>query len=221
MPSLQLLADLTRIDQELAHASPGEILSWTFERFGDDVAFACSFEDTALLHMIHEVAPNTEVTFLDTGAHFAETIDFLNRLQGEWSLNVTRTQPGREALQWPCGSERCCEIRKIEPLSRALSARAAWITSVKRVDAPTRANMRIVHWDDKFGLVKVNPLATWTDEDVAYYLSSHDLPSHPLWSEGYTSIGCAPVTIKPLDPSNRRSGRWAGAGKEECGLHET
>ena len=221
MPSPELLADLTRVDQELSHASPGEILSWTFERFGQDVAFACSFEDTALLHMIHEVAPNTEVIFLDTGAHFTETIDFLDRLQGEWNLNVTRTQPAREASQWPCGSERCCEMRKVEPLSRALSARAAWITSVKRIDAPTRANMSIVHWDDKFGLVKVNPLATWTDEDVAYYLSSHDLPPHPLWSEGYTSIGCAPVTIKPLDPSDRRSGRWAGVNKEECGLHET
>ena len=220
MPSPELLAELAHVDKELAHASPGEILAWTFGRFGSDVAFACSFEDTALLHMIHEVAPDTEVIFLDTQAHFSETLDFLNRLEVEWNLNVTRTQVGSEASQWPCGSERCCELRKVEPLSRALSARAAWLTSVKRVDAPTRAHMSIVQWDDKFGLVKVNPLATWTDEDVACYLSSHDLPEHPLWSEGYTSIGCAPVTIKPLDPADRRSGRWAGANKEECGLHE-
>jgi phosphoadenosine phosphosulfate reductase len=80
--------------------------------------------------------------------------------------------------------------------------------------------MKTVHWDDKFGLVKVNPLATWSDDDVAYYLRANDLPEHPLWAEGYASIGCAAVTAKPANPGDRRSGRWVGADKEECGLHE-
>lgn len=220
MPSLEILNDLETADIELSHASPSEILAWTFERFAGDVAFACSFEDVALLHMIHEVAPRTEIIFLDTGGHFVETTEFLERVEREWDLNVTRTQPGPEAVAWPCGTDRCCELRKVEPLSRAVAGKGAWITSVKRIDAPTRASMKIVHWDDKFGLVKVNPLATWTDDDVAYYLSSHDLPEHPLWAQGYASIGCAPVTIRPLNPGDRRSGRWAGADKEECGLHE-
>lgn len=221
MPSPELLHDLEAADSQLAHASPGEILAWTFDRFGDDVAFACSFEDVALLHMIHDLAPRTEVIFLDTGGHFPETMEFVERLERDWDINVTRTQPGAEAAQWPCGTERCCELRKVEPLSRAVASKGAWITSVKRSDAPTRAQMKIVHFDDKFGLVKVNPFATWSDDDVAYYLRSHDLPEHPLWAQGYASIGCAPVTIKPLNPGDRRSGRWAGADKEECGLHES
>ena len=220
MPSPQLLNDLETADSQFTHASPGEILAWTFERFGGDVAFACSFEDVALLHMIHEVAPRTEIIFLDTDGHFPETLEFLATIERDWNLNVTRTHPGPDADAWPCGTERCCELRKVEPLSRAVAGKGAWITSVKRIDAPTRASMKIVHFDEKFGLVKVNPLATWTDDDVAYYLTAHDLPEHPLWAQGYASIGCAPVTIKPLNPADRRSGRWAGADKEECGLHE-
>jgi phosphoadenosine phosphosulfate reductase len=220
VPSPELLNDLETADSQFTHASPGEILAWTFERFASDVAFACSFEDVALLHMIHEVAPRTEIIFLDTGGHFVETTEFLERMERDWDLNVTRTRPGPEAAAWPCGTDHCCELRKVEPLSRAVAGKGAWITSVKRIDAPTRANMKIVHWDDKFGLVKVNPLATWTDDDIAYYLNSQDLPEHPLWTQGFASIGCAPVTIKPLNPGDRRSGRWAGADKEECGLHE-
>jgi phosphoadenosine phosphosulfate reductase len=147
-------------------------------------------------------------------------MEFVGRLEREWELNVTRTQPGSEADAWPCGTERCCELRKVQPLSRAVAGKGAWLTSVKRVDAPTRASMKIVHWDDKFGLVKINPLATWTDDDVAYYISLRNLPEHPLWAQGYGSIGCAAVTIKPLVAGDRRSGRWAGADKAECGLHE-
>ena len=220
MPSTQVLDNLEEANSQFTHASPGEVLAWTFERFVNDVAFACSFEDVALLHMIHEVAPATEIIFLDTGDHFPETLQFVERLEREWNLNVTRTQPGPDAATWPCGSERCCELRKVEPLSYALAGKGAWLTSVKRVDAPSRAGMKVVVWDDKFDLVKVNPLATWTDDDVSYYLGSHQLPEHPLWSQGFASIGCAPVTIKPLDAGDRRSGRWAGADKEECGLHD-
>jgi phosphoadenosine phosphosulfate reductase len=219
-PSPDLLSELDGVNSRLEHAAPVEILKWVFERFGNDLAMACSFEDVALLHMVHELRPDTEVIFLDTGGHFPETLAFAARMEAEWSLRLTRTTPGSEADAWPCGTDRCCELRKVEPLRRAVQARAAWITSVKRVDAPSRASMRIVAWDEKFGLVKVNPLAAWTDDDVAYYLTSHQLPEHPLWAQGYESIGCAPVTAKPQVPGDRRSGRWVGADKEECGLHE-
>ena len=219
-PTPDLLDELETANDRFEHSSPLEILRWTFERFGDDVAMACSFEDVALFHMIHQLRPSTEVVFLDTEGHFAETLEFAGRIEREWSLNMTRTTPGPEAAQWPCGTERCCELRKVEPLGRALADSTAWITSVKRVDAPTRATMKIVSWDEKFGLVKVNPLATWTDDDVAYYLTSNALPEHPLWAQGYASIGCAAMTEKPLVPGDRRSGRWVGADKEECGLHE-
>jgi phosphoadenosine phosphosulfate reductase len=219
-PTLELLEQLDSINDRFERLTPQEILSWTFERFNDDVAMACSFEDVALLHMVHQVRPATEIIFLDTQGHFSETLEFAARIERGWSLNVTRTNPGPEATDWPCGTERCCELRKVEPLGRALAGRSAWITSVKRADAPTRATMKILMWDEKFGLVKVNPLATWSDDDVAYYLSSNNLVEHPLWAEGYASIGCAAMTEKPLVSGERRSGRWVGADQEECGLHE-
>jgi len=219
-PSPDLERELDAANARFEHGSPREILQWTFERFGDDVAMACSFEDVALLHMVHELRPQTEIVFLDTGGHFPETLEFMAKVRADWALNLTSTTPGPEADAWPCGTERCCELRKVEPLRRAVERRAAWLTAVKRVDAPSRANMKVISWDDKFGLVKVNPVATWTDDDVAYYLTSHQLPEHPLWSQGYASIGCAPVTAKPAVPGDRRSGRWVGADKEECGLHE-
>jgi len=219
-PTPDLLDELETVNERFERATPLEILRWTFERFDDDVSMACSFEDVALLHMVHQLRPSTEVIFLDTEGHFAETLEFAGRIERDWSLCMTRTTPGPEAAQWPCGTERCCELRKVEPLGRALRSTSAWITSVKRVDAPSRALMKTVLWDEKFGLVKVNPLATWTDDDVAYYLSSNSLPEHPLWAQGYASIGCAAMTEKPLVPGDRRSGRWVGADKEECGLHE-
>jgi phosphoadenosine phosphosulfate reductase len=219
-PTAELLVELDDVNERFEHASPLEILQWTFERFGGDVAMACSFEDVALLHMIHELRPATEIIFLDTGGHFAETLAFAAQIERDWSLNLTRTVPGPDAANWPCGTKNCCEVRKVEPLGRALVDHPAWITSVKRIDAATRANMKILMWDEKFNLVKVNPLATWGDDDIEYYLRSHDLPEHPLWAEGYASIGCEAMTLKPQVPGDRRSGRWVGLDKDECGLHE-
>jgi phosphoadenosine phosphosulfate reductase len=215
-----LLSELEDANERFELSTPMEILQWTFDRFGDDVAMACSFEDVALLHMVHELRPATEIIFLDTGGHFPETLTFASELEAKWSLNMTRTQPGPDADAWPCGTAQCCQLRKVEPLGRALEGRSAWITSVKRVDAATRATMKTLMWDEKFNLVKVNPLATWTDDDVAYYLTSHDLPENPLWAQGYASIGCAAMTLKPQVPGDRRSGRWVGLDKDECGLHE-
>lgn len=219
-PTSDLLSELDEVNATFERSTPLEILRWTFDRFGDDVAMACSFEDLALLHMVHELRPATEIIFLDTGGHFPETMDFASEIESTWRLNVTRTTPGADADASPCGTGQCCELRKVEPLGRALEGHAAWITSVKRVDAATRAAMKTVAWDEKFHLVKVNPLATWSDDDVAYYLTSHALPEHPLWSEGYASIGCAAMTMKPQVAGDRRSGRWVGLEKDECGLHE-
>jgi phosphoadenosine phosphosulfate reductase len=219
-PASDLLSELEDVNDRFERSTPLDILKWTFDRFHDDVAMACSFEDVALLHMVHELRPATEIIFLDTGGHFQETLDFTDRMTNEWSLSVTRTVPGPDAAASPCGTANCCELRKVEPLGRALDGRSAWITSVKRVDAPSRASMKTLMWDEKFGLVKVNPLATWSDDDVEYYLKSHELPEHPLWAEGYASIGCAAMTLKPQVPGDRRSGRWVGLDKEECGLHE-
>ena len=219
-PSYALLHELDAVNARFETATPLEILEWTFDRFDNDVAMACSFEDLALLHMVHELRPSTDIIFLNTLGHFPATLDFVALVAREWSLSLVTTTPDADADGWPCGSERCCELRKVEPLRRAVAGRPAWITAVKRVDAPSRAGMKTLSWDEKFGLVKVNPLATWSDDDVSYYLRVQHLREHPLWTEGYASIGCAAVTAKPLVPGARRSGRWANASKEECGLHE-
>lgn len=213
----RLLEHLEQAAQRLDTESPLAILEWTFTQY-EDVAMACSFEDLALLHMVHVVRPETPIVFLNTGGHFAETLDFVASVARDWSLSLVETIAPESAPV--CGEGGCCAARKVEPLRGALEGRDAWITAVKRVDAQTRASMPVVSWDEKFSLVKVNPLATWSDDDVSYYLAANNLATHPLWLEGYASIGCAAVTQKPLDALDRRSGRWAGSATMECGLHE-
>ena len=201
-------------------AAPGEIISWAVERFGDELVFACSFQDLVLLDLAVAAKPDLEIIFLDTEAHFPETWEYVEEAKRHYGLNLTVTTPGPEAAGTPCGAEGCCQVRKVAPLKRAVVGKQAWLTAVKRVDAPTRVATPIVQWDEAFGLVKVNPLATWTDEDVAFYEEEHRIPSHPLLAKGYLSIGCAPTT-KPVEPgADPRSGRWAGMDKVECGLHE-
>ena len=122
------------------------------------------------------VESSIEVLFLDTGFHFPETLAFVEEVRQRYDLNLRVLTPGPEADAWPCGTERCCELRKVVPLDAAVAGRGAWITGLKRVDATTRVEAPIVSWDEARGLVKVNPLATWTDDDIAAYLADHDLP---------------------------------------------
>jgi phosphoadenosine phosphosulfate reductase len=182
-----------------------------------------STEDLALVSKEFETAPASTAirwaVFLDTEAHFPETLAFVEEVRERYGLNLTVTKPGPEAAAHPCGSAQCCQFRKVEPLKKALAGKAAWLTSLKRTDGPTRADIPIVSWDANFGLVKVNPLATWTDDDVASYIADHDLPVHPLWSQGYRSIGCAPTTRPVAVGEDPRAGRWSGLDKTECGLH--
>jgi phosphoadenosine phosphosulfate reductase len=143
----------------------------------------------------------------------------VDTVRDRYGLNLTVTKPGPEAAAHPCGSEQCCQFRKVAPLRRAVRGNRAWLTALKRDDGPTRANAPIVSWDAAFGLVKVNPLATWTNDDITSYLVDHQLPQHPLWSQGYRSIGCAPTTRPVAEGEDPRAGRWAGLDKSECGLH--
>jgi phosphoadenosine phosphosulfate reductase len=219
-PATLSTEQLDEISTGFETSTPGQIVRWAVETFGDDLVLACSFQDIVLLDIAVEVTPGLEVIFLDTEAHFPETLAYVEEVRGRYDLNLTVTTPGSEAAAVPCGAEGCCQVRKVAPLRRALVGKAAWLTSVKRVDATTRSATPIVSFDDTFGLVKINPLATWTDEDVAAYESSHDLPIHPLIPKGYLSIGCAPTT-RPVAPGeDPRAGRWSGSEKIECGLHE-
>ena len=211
--------ELARVDADLATAPAGKAIRWAVDQFGQDLVLAASFQDVVLIDLAVKVDPRIEVVFLDTGAHFQETLEFVEQVRARYDLNLTVTQPVPEASGWPCGTERCCELRKVAPLRQVLSAKRAWLTSLKRSDAPTRAAAPVVGWDATFGVVKVNPLATWTDDDVDSYLADHDLPVHPLMAQGYRSIGCAPTTRPTAEGEDPRAGRWSGTGKTECGLH--
>jgi len=214
------LAELAARSAELESAPASKAIAWAFERFGRDLVLACSFQDVVIVDLAVAVDPGIEVLFLDTGFHFPETLTFVETVRSRYDLNLRVLTPGPEAEAWPCGTERCCELRKVAPLDAALAGRGAWLTGLKRVDAPTRAAAPIVSWDAARGLVKVNPLATWTDDDIAGYLADHGLPVHPLTTQGYLSIGCAPTT-RPVAPGeDPRAGRWSGMAKTECGLHE-
>lgn len=218
-PADGLVEELADADRRLEHAPPTQVVEWAVERFGRDLVLAASFQDVVLIDLAVQVDPAIEVVFCDTGSHFEETLRFVRDVSGRYGLHLTVTRPGPEAGGWPCGTERCCELRKVEPLRRVLEGKQAWLTSLKRVDAPTRAAAPVVGWDPVFGVVKVNPLATWTDADVDGYLADHGLPVHPLVAIGYRSIGCAPTTRPVTEGEDPRSGRWAGSDKTECGLH--
>ena len=211
--------DLAAVSQEFESAPASAAIRWAIESFGDSLVLAASFEDIVLIDLVTKVAPAIEVVFLDTEAHFPETLAFVDDMRERCGLNLTVTKPGPEAAAYPCGADQCCQFRKVEPLRRALDGKRAWLTSLKRSDGPTRADAPIVSWDAGFGLVKINPLATWTEDDIFSYLADHELPQHPLISQGYRSIGCAPTTRPVAEGEDARAGRWAGADKSECGLH--
>ena len=213
--------ELEAVNREFETAPAGKVVRWAVDTFGDELVLAASFEDVVLIDLATAVAPGTEVVFLDTGAHFPETLEFVEEVRARYALNLTVTKPGPDADAHPCGSEQCCQFRKVAPLRQALRGRRAWLTSLKRVDAATRANAPVVSWDDAFGLVKINPLVTWTNDDVASYLADHNLPRHPLTSRGYRSLGCAPTPRPVGEGEAPRAGRWAGLDKSECGLHVT
>ena len=211
--------ELTSLNVDFETAPASTVIRWAVDTFGADLVLAASFEDVVLIDLATKLAPDIEVIFLDTEAHFPETLAFVDTVRDRYGLNLTVTKPGPEAAAHPCGSEQCCQFRKVAPLRRAVRGNRAWLTALKRDDGPTRANAPIVSWDAAFGLVKVNPLATWTNDDITSYLVDHQLPQHPLWSQGYRSIGCAPTTRPVAEGDDPRAGRWAGLDKSECGLH--
>jgi phosphoadenosine phosphosulfate reductase len=211
--------DLAALSAEFESAPAGKVISWAVERFGSSLTLACSFQDIVLVDLAVQVDPRIEVLFLDTEAHFPETLAFVEAVRQRYDLNLRTVHPGPEAASTPCGAPGCCDLRKVAPLNRALMGRKAWLTGLKRVDAPTRRAAPIVSWDEQRQMVKVNPLATWSDADIAQYEVDHQLLVHPLLSQGYRSIGCAPTTRPVAEGEDPRAGRWAGTDKVECGLH--
>jgi phosphoadenosine phosphosulfate reductase len=215
--------DLAAISARLEALPPLEAahgaLRWAVESFGSEVAVASSFQDSVLTHLSITVEPDIEIIFLDTDYHFPETVAFVERLRKVWRLNLTTTYPAVGKDEYPCGSSQCCKVRKVAPLAMALEGKQAWISGLKRVDTPQRTGAPIIAYDRARSIVKVNPLATWSEDDIDDYVAEHELPRHPLTYVGYVSIGCAPTTQPVADGRDPRAGRWPGSDKTECGLH--
>jgi phosphoadenosine phosphosulfate reductase len=214
------LAELAAVSKELERKSASVAVRWAWQRFGTGVVLAASFQDCVLVDVAVKAVPEIEVVFLDTQYHFTETLEYVEKVRAHYDLNLTVMRPliPPDDL-WKTDPDECCAMRKVEPLARALEGRSAWMTGLRRTETPSRAHTPIVHLDVGRGIVKVNPLAPWTDDDIATYKADHQLPEHPLAAQGYASIGCHPCT-RPVEPGeDPRAGRWSGRDKSECGLH--
>lgn len=223
---------------ELDGATATELLEWTDANFGGvhgprggatcNYVVASNMADAVLVDLAAKARAGVPVLFLDTGYHFAETIGTRDAVEAMYDVQLVNVTPELTVAQQDAAHGKdlfasnpalCCRMRKVEPLARTLRDYSAWVTGLRRVEAPTRANAPLISFDEQFGLVKVNPLAAWTDDDMDAYIAANNVLVNPLIDEGYPSIGCAPCTIKPAVGADPRSGRWAGLAKTECGLH--
>jgi len=198
------------------------VLRWANRHFGGGLCVTASFGDAVLAHVAHEAIPGVEITLLDTGYLFAETEWFADDLRTRFGLNlrIVRPEPGLAVNVWQTDTDACCAARKVEPLSRALAGRTAWVSGLRRSDSDARRSSPFVHDDLLRGVVKINPLAGWTDAHVVTYVAAYGIPDHPLTERGYPSVGCWPCTRPVADGGDQRSGRWAASEKTECGLHQ-
>lgn len=216
--------------EELEQLSAEEVIRFAAQQY-DSLTFACSFgaEDVVIVDMLQHISPSTDVFYLDTDFHFKETYETRDRMIERYGLDFVRVSPlltpAEQDVQhapqlWTSDPNLCCNIRKVEPLTRNLSRYDAWITGIRRDQAPTRANSKKVEYDYKFGLMKFNPLADWTSEDVWAYIRDNDVIYNPLHDRNFPSIGCEQCTRQVMPGEDPRAGRWAGNDKTECGLHK-
>jgi phosphoadenosine phosphosulfate reductase len=204
------------------------VLRWAGETFGDDFAITSSMADGLLAHLAGRAVPGIHVIFLDTGLHFVETVGTRDWIAGVLPVTVVTVRPEQTVAEQdrefgPRLHERdpdlCCALRKVQPLAATLSGYVAWGSGVRRDESPTRRDTKVVDWDAKREMIKINPLAAWTEADVDAYIAEHQVPVNPLRELGFSSIGCAPCTRAVAPGEDPRAGRWAGRGKTECGIH--
>ena len=211
--------ELAELNREFERLSAPKIIQWAIDTFSPHLCLAASMQDAVLIDLATKVDPAIEVVFIDTGYHFPETLETVEAVRKRYGLNLRMmTVAAHDEELWKVDPENCCSAVKVGQLDRALAGKAAWMSGLRRTEAASRAGAPIVARDLR-GLVKVNPIANWTDLDVEGYIADHGVPVNPLLSQGYTSIGCQPCTQLPSDPGDPRSGRWAGRDKTECGIH--
>ena len=227
--SREELADLAaRAGVELEGRPAEAIVAWALETFGERFCVTSSFADAVLVHVVSRVVPGVDVVFLDTGLHFAETLRVREIVQRTLPVTVRSIRPRLTVAEqdekygprlYSRAPDECCDLRKVEPLERALSDYDAWAAGLRRDESPTRANTRVVAFDTNRGKVKVSPLASWTQNDVDAYISRYDVPVNALLRQGYASVGCWPCTRRTPPGEDPRAGRWPLFDKTECGLH--
>jgi phosphoadenosine phosphosulfate reductase len=214
--------------EELADASAEEIIRWATDTFGDRICITSSMTDAVIIHLASAVKPGIDVVFLDTGYHFAETIGTRDAVDVVYPVRMLNITPSRTVAEqdkelgprlYGRNPDLCCYLRKVEPLERALTNYDAWITGVRRDETNSRRDMRVVEWDDRREMVKVNPIIGWTSKQVDEFIADNNVLVNPLVYDGYPSIGCSTCTARVEDGADPRSGRWKGTGKTECGIH--
>jgi len=222
--------ELRRESDRLEDADPEEILRWAVDRFFPRLTMATAFgpEGCVILSMLSTVQRRVSVFNLDTGYQFSETLELRDRIAARYGISVELKRPELSVRQYEAAHggplyktepDRCCFDRKVRVLRAAVAGMAAWISGIRRDQSPDRATAPIVGWDKKFGLVKINPLANWTKQDVWRKITDEEIPYNPLHDQGYLSVGCWPCTRPVEAGEEERAGRWAGLAKTECGLH--
>ncbi|QGG47608.1 phosphoadenylyl-sulfate reductase [Heliorestis convoluta] len=223
--------DYESLNQSLAEQDTVFVLRWAYERWGKDLVYACSFgaEAMVLIDLISKVNPKAELIFIDTDLHFPETYQLIDAVKARYPelkiemVKATITlqeQAQKESPElWKKEPDRCCQIRKMVPLEKALHNYSAWLSGLRREQSQTRQHIQFINPDNRFGKVKVCPLIHWTWEEVWMYIRLHQLPYNELHDQRYPSIGCAPCTAPVDEDGDSRAGRWAGQSKTECGLH--
>lgn len=201
---------------------PIEIFRWAFRTYGiDNVVTTASFEDPIIAHLAWSANPDADIVLLDTQYLFAETLWLVDEMRRRFGIRVRTVRPQADVRPdnlWQTDTDACCALRKVEPLQRALDGKSVWATGLQRSDSISRSRTPVVSYDLNRTIVKLNPIAAWTDDDVALYASINDLPANPLSERGYPSIGCWPCTRPVSAGDDKRAGRWGGV-KVECGLH--
>jgi phosphoadenosine phosphosulfate reductase len=231
-PAPELLAELTARSAEFESATAFQVLEWAARRFGDQLTMATAFgpEGMVIIHYLAQIAPQTALFNLDSGYQFPETLAMVDRIRQRYGMEVKLERPEQTVAAYEAANggpvyqsepDRCCFERKISVLKKAIAGRTAWISAIRRNQSADRTQAPIVGWDRKFHLVKVNPLANWTKQDVWKLITDNDIPYNPLHDQGYTSIGCWPCTRSVAFGEDERAGRWSGTAKTECGLHSS